>query len=70
MGLRPKVTRAGARNDHKYKRKRRGTLAPPYKVRAIIRGACGARGAFQRAVGDAGPYGVRVRENVQGRAAA
>ena len=29
-------------------------MAPPYKVRAIIRGACGARGAFQRAVGDAG----------------
>ena len=40
LGLRPKVTRAGARNDHKYKNKRRGTLAPPY---GIVR-SCGAGG--------------------------
>ena len=70
-----KVGRAGARNIPHNNVKtadktRRGTLAPPYKGGAVMRNACGARGAFSRAVGDAGPYRVQRGQTVRGRAAA
>ena len=45
-------------------------MAPPYKGGAVMRNACGARGAFSRAVGDAGPYRVQRGQTVRGRAAA
>lgn len=59
-----------ARSFPRNKIARRGTSAPAYEGGAVMRNACGARGAFSRAVGDAGPYRVQRGQTVRGRAAA